>query len=222
MGFFTRQPVDEKYEPITWPLNDRGQLKEHALGCVVVERPREEGPTKPGHVFEIVEDGAPIRFGVLAVLSEHAVLQRLKKSPSSVEADRESAEQQIDRLANYILANVPGEPSCNEGAVDTAIRLLGRWLGKGANVDEVQQALGDMRPTNDHPLPSPLPHVDLSSTRTAAGCSRADCCLEAGHEGPHAFKCAGKFCPGLRWKASNTPHPSSCAIDFSARKGEAP
>lgn len=31
---------------------------------------------------------------------------------------------QIDRLARWIMANVPGEPSRSEGAVDTAIRLL--------------------------------------------------------------------------------------------------
>ncbi len=25
--------------------------------------------------------------------------------------------------------------------------------------------------------------------------------------------CSGPFCPGLRWPASNTPHPTSCAIE---------
>lgn len=37
---------------------------------------------------------------------------------------RETAEQQIERLADFILAEVPGEPSQSQGAVDTAIRLL--------------------------------------------------------------------------------------------------
>jgi hypothetical protein len=36
----------------------------------------------------------------------------------------ETAEQQINRLADFIMLHVPGEPSQNEGAVDTAIRLL--------------------------------------------------------------------------------------------------
>ena len=36
----------------------------------------------------------------------------------------ESLDSQIERLANFILENVPGEPSRSEGAVDTAIRLL--------------------------------------------------------------------------------------------------
>ena len=37
----------------------------------------------------------------------------------------ETATQQIDRLADFIMQNIPGEPSQSEGAVDTAIRLLG-------------------------------------------------------------------------------------------------
>ncbi len=34
------------------------------------------------------------------------------------------AKTQIDLLADYIMAEIPGEPSENEGAGDTAIRLL--------------------------------------------------------------------------------------------------
>lgn len=34
-------------------------------------------------------------------------------------------ENQIDRLAEFIMLHVPGEPSRSEGAVDTAVRLLG-------------------------------------------------------------------------------------------------
>lgn len=44
-----------------------------------------------------------------------------------------------------------------------------------------------------------------------------DCCLERDHDGPHLFKCAGEYCPGLPWIASNTPHPTSCTIDFGDR-----
>lgn len=36
----------------------------------------------------------------------------------------ETAEQQIDRLATFIMDEVPGEPSQSQGAVDTAIRLI--------------------------------------------------------------------------------------------------
>ncbi len=35
---------------------------------------------------------------------------------------------ELDRLAGFIIDHVPGEPSENEGAVDTAIRLLHTWV----------------------------------------------------------------------------------------------
>jgi len=38
--------------------------------------------------------------------------------------DNEPLESQIGRLARFIMAEFPGEPSRPEGAVDTAIRLL--------------------------------------------------------------------------------------------------
>jgi hypothetical protein len=36
----------------------------------------------------------------------------------------ESLESQVQRLADFIVEFVPGEPSQSEGAIDTAIRLL--------------------------------------------------------------------------------------------------
>ena len=43
----------------------------------------------------------------------------------------ETAEQQIDRLAKFILDEVHGEPSRSEGAVDTAIRIIKRQMKLG-------------------------------------------------------------------------------------------
>ena len=37
---------------------------------------------------------------------------------------------QIDKLANFIMKEVPGEPSLNEGAVDTAIRIIKEYQEK--------------------------------------------------------------------------------------------
>lgn len=34
-------------------------------------------------------------------------------------------ERQIERLAQFIMHKIPGEPSQSEGAVDTAIRIMG-------------------------------------------------------------------------------------------------
>jgi hypothetical protein len=70
----------------------------------------------------------------------------------------DTARHQIDRLGQWIMENVPGEPSRSEGAVDCAIRLLrGLQLAPGLRdglvhlADEygalgVQQALGLMYP----------------------------------------------------------------------------
>lgn len=43
--------------------------------------------------------------------------------------DNEPLELQVERLAQFILDNIPGEPSQNEGAIDVAIRLLGKHYG---------------------------------------------------------------------------------------------
>ena len=37
---------------------------------------------------------------------------------------KEKLRSQVKRLANFIMANVPGEPSKSEGAIDTAIRII--------------------------------------------------------------------------------------------------
>ncbi len=49
----------------------------------------------------------------------------------------ETPEAQIERLAAFIMAEVPGEPSESEGAVDTAIRIIRRRvLGRAAEPRE--------------------------------------------------------------------------------------
>lgn len=44
------------------------------------------------------------------------------------DTENESLNSQINRLANFIMENVPGEPSQNQGAVDTAIRIMEEQL----------------------------------------------------------------------------------------------
>ena len=48
------------------------------------------------------------------------------------------AEAQIVKLATFIMANVPGEPSESQGAVDTAIRVMTTLQ---ARVRELEEAL---------------------------------------------------------------------------------
>ena len=45
----------------------------------------------------------------------------------------ETLKAQINRLANFIMAKIDGEPSRNEGAVDTAIRIMHGFI-PGADV----------------------------------------------------------------------------------------
>ena len=47
-------------------------------------------------------------------------------SPEPEREARPSLSSQIDKLASFIMKNIPGEPCQSEGAVDTAIRLLKR------------------------------------------------------------------------------------------------
>jgi hypothetical protein len=51
---------------------------------------------------------------------------------SEPQVEAEPLESQVERLARFIMENIPGEPSQSEGAIDTAIRLLSeeRTLGK--------------------------------------------------------------------------------------------
>lgn len=42
----------------------------------------------------------------------------------TAQSERDNLYQQIDRLAQFILDEVPGEPSQDQGAVDTAIRVI--------------------------------------------------------------------------------------------------
>jgi len=44
--------------------------------------------------------------------------ERMKKGKDG------TAEEQVERLAKFIMDEVPGEPSRSEGAVDTAIRII--------------------------------------------------------------------------------------------------
>ncbi len=48
-------------------------------------------------------------------------------------------ERQIDQLANFIMADVDGEPCKNEGAVECAIRIIKH---QQARVKELEGALG--------------------------------------------------------------------------------
>ena len=53
-------------------------------------------------------------------------------------------EKQISELADFIMREIPGEPSKSEGAVDTAIRLLRRWKNFDALLVAAKQVLEEI------------------------------------------------------------------------------
>ena len=52
-------------------------------------------------------------------------------------------DQQINQLANFIMAEIPGEPSQSEGAVDTAMRWMSSRLVDEAMIERAALLLCD-------------------------------------------------------------------------------
>ncbi len=84
--------------------------------------------------------------------------------------------EQVDRLANFILNEVPGEPSENEGAVDTAIRLIRTYLNippinPEPVPDEVFKAAEPSGPVAPPPnvIESPPPGAELEQPTEGEG-----------------------------------------------------
>lgn len=71
-------------------------------------------------------DGAGRRhvFGLLEDKARHEELIDVKAERDRLEESAGFLAAQIDKLAHFIVDEVPGEPSESEGAVDTAIRLI--------------------------------------------------------------------------------------------------
>ncbi|MBI1620314.1 Lar family restriction alleviation protein [Aquamicrobium zhengzhouense] len=76
---------------------------------------------------------------------------QLRDTLTTLSVRNAELERGIDRLAAYIMENVPGEPSENQGAVDTAIRLLGKNAELEREVKRLREALSGCfcpRPVN--------------------------------------------------------------------------
>lgn len=66
----------------------------------------------------ILDDGREIVLGILNQLDEPEV------------------NSQIDKLANFIMSEVEGEPSQSQGAVDTAIRIIKSYQNQDRNIEK--------------------------------------------------------------------------------------
>ena len=60
---------------------------------------------------------------------------------NGLEEKVDTAEEQIDRLANFIMSEVPGEPSQSEGAVDCAIRIIRRAVEERKEIFPLEEFL---------------------------------------------------------------------------------
>lgn len=60
-----------------------------------------------------------------------------------------SAQTQVQLLADYILANIPGEPGRNQGAGEVAVRLLGDYRHA---LDAIAHELGVPQPGYPTPI----------------------------------------------------------------------
>lgn len=81
--------------------------------------------------------------------------------------------EQIDQLAKFIMAEVPGEPSQSEGAVDTAIRIMRAHLHSRAalrprlhrilrRIDGLREVFaGTIETIADAELPSTITELDV-------------------------------------------------------------
>jgi hypothetical protein len=78
---------------------------------------------------------------------------------------------QIERLATFIMREIPGEPSQSEGAVDTAIRVLGAQAARLAAVEQY---------VHDHEADLAAGYLSLSGWRDALGSIVADAAGAAG------------------------------------------
>jgi hypothetical protein len=93
-------------------------------------------PWTPGQSLTFLERAEKAEAELAAILAREAaeqadmatfekeVVAAFANDPIDAALERELAPAQIARLASFIMAEIPGEPSANEGAVDTAIRLL--------------------------------------------------------------------------------------------------
>jgi hypothetical protein len=64
------------------------------------------------------------------------IIQKIKSWREKKMKNEESLESQVKRLADFIMAEVPGEPSRNQGAIDTAIRIIRKFIENQPEVDE--------------------------------------------------------------------------------------
>jgi len=77
---------------------------------------------------------ATANLEMAAILIKSLQEEQMKKKQV---VPKEKLRSQVKRLANFIMARVPGEPSKSQGAIDTAIRIIEAGLAPEVKVGDV-------------------------------------------------------------------------------------
>lgn len=158
----------EELEEIVAQLFDALEEKEHendaadAIAAMIEDAEDFTGPFNDGInstlVHRLTENLEDERYTVNALAQE---IEDLKKEAVASELvlkrlaeDKSSLLEQLDKLANFVLSEVHGEPAYNEGAVDTAIRTI-------RNLLTVNKVLSEKLSTTPSTPPTPPPRSPL-------------------------------------------------------------
>jgi hypothetical protein len=126
-----RAACKEIPEVITWNEPKSG----HDATFIAVTR-----FSKPAPDDDIIDLGALFRNTAHSLFAERTLETDDPKPTWDPGAPQvgEEPHSQIERLSEFIMAEVPGEPSQSEGAVDTAIRWMRAQLGSGCTCNPPQ------------------------------------------------------------------------------------
>lgn len=101
------------------------------------------GPGKPGRIIERSTPLVPVPAG-WRLLAEGEVPEATNAVETiegvAERVSRATLDEQVDRLATFIVERFPGEPAESAGAVDVAIRLLGRL----ADIDDEARRFAEL------------------------------------------------------------------------------
>lgn len=121
----------------------------------LVERLNGENPDKVVATDRLriyAHDPDTFEFDQHDALSLIPVIEEAAYTLTTLSTRNAELERGIDRLAAYIMENVPGEPSENQGAVDAAIRLLGKNAALEREVKRLREVIQPFADVADHDI----------------------------------------------------------------------
>ena len=114
---------------------------------------KQEGDEMNGRKATVREQAEEALRDGNAYLLKCALERLLEGSVEFKPTLRDGSPNQVNVIAAYIIAEIPGEPSRSEGAGDTAVRLLKKYR---AALQSAKSELGV--PGSNHPMPTVNAH----------------------------------------------------------------